>query len=524
MNLSDPNLIGFAAPFACVTALSVVLTRGVRDLATRRGWTCRPLNHRDIHRHPIPRLGGVAIFVAFMAIALLFGLQFPGNPFFHRHEGSLFGAAALIFAVGLWDDIRGLTVVQKFAGEIAAASLLFYGGFRIMKLPLIFGSHHFGMLLAYLVTVFWVVLVTNSFNLIDGLDGLAAGAALLSLMVMFVVSLKTPHDSVSFMAVVLIGATLGFLRFNFSPASIFLGDSGSLLLGFMVSALALAGGEKSVAACVVPLVSFALPVLDTVLAVVRRYLSGKPLFSPDREHIHHKLLEKGLSQRAAAVVLYGVSAIFGVISLSLLHPTGSTIALTSAIGAVMLAAGIHRLGYYEFAELGLAARRVLAEKQTIARHVALRHAVDDLHRAGSIAEICRTLTQTCESSGFERLQVTVETDREFTSEITPMDIESPGRLSFVCTGPQYSARRDGAGSGSWTLTFDLGPAPHWRRASLTALASSADNASPLDVPLLTNEFRAALEAAVERALLRCMRTPSVSSSNAGACGQQEAAA
>jgi UDP-GlcNAc:undecaprenyl-phosphate GlcNAc-1-phosphate transferase len=512
--LANPKLAGYAAPLACAALLSAALTHTVRNIAVRRGWTCRSLTHRDIHEHPIPRLGGVAIFASFVAVALLFGSQFTGLHLLQTPVAALLGAAALVFALGLWDDIWGARVWQKFAVEIGAAAVLYFNGFRILKLPLLFGSHRFGLVVAFLLTTFWVVLVTNAFNLIDGLDGLASGSALFSLVVLFVVSLHTTHQSVSFLAIVLIGATLGFLRFNFSPASIFLGDAGSLLLGFMVSALALAGAEKSVVAIVIPLVSFALPVLDTILAVVRRFLSGKPLFAPDREHIHHKLLEKGLSQRTAAVVLYCVSATFGLISLSLLRPTYTTMALASAMGAGLLAVGINRLGYYEFAELGLAARRILAQKQTIARNVAMRHNIDDLNRAASIAEICPTLTSICSNNGFDRLQVTVESEHEFTAEIAPMVVDSSGRLSFSCARSEQPHHAPCAidnaplPAQTWMLTFELGSAEHRRSASLTAYASCSPSSAPCDVSLLTNEFRTALGDAVERALARCQLPPS----------------
>jgi UDP-GlcNAc:undecaprenyl-phosphate GlcNAc-1-phosphate transferase len=525
------SFLRYAIPAACAALLSALLTLTVRNAAIRRGWTCnRPLNRRDIHDHPIPRLGGVAIFLTFSAVLLIFGQRLPSGPILNTPLLYLLGAGALVFALGLWDDFRGVRVYHKFAIEIIAASILFFGGFRILKLPLLFGSHHFGLVVAFLLTTFWVVLVTNSFNLIDGLDGLASGAALFSLLVLFVVSLQGIHSSVSFLAIVLVGATLGFLRFNFSPASIFLGDSGSLFLGFMVSALALVGAQKSIVAIVIPLVSFTLPILDTVLAVARRYLSGKPLFAADREHIHHKLLEKGLSQRNAAVVLYCVSAAFGVISLSLLHPTGSTVALASATGAVMLAVGIHRLGYYEFAELGLAARRIFAQKQAIARNVALRHAVDDLNRTTSVAEICRTLTETCACSGFERLQVMVETEKEFTADIAPMDWESPGRLCFSCARTAPVPRgNDGANGGApapaWMLAFELGSGKYEHRAFLTAYSSYDSSSVAYEVNLLTNEFRTALGNAVGRALQRCEREPLHSTPEATKqCGQQEAAA
>ena len=156
--------------------------------------------------------------------------------------------------------------------------------------------------------------ITNAFNLIDGLDGLAAGSAFFSTLVVFVVALSSHSSFVSVMTLVLAGAVLGFLRYNFNPATIFLGDCGSLFVGFMLGALALQGMQKSptIVAVAIPVVSFGFPILETALSIVRRLISGRPVFTGDREHIHHKLLQRGLSQRQVVTVLYAVSAIFAM--------------------------------------------------------------------------------------------------------------------------------------------------------------------------------------------------------------------
>src|SRR5204862_2822095 len=184
--------------------------------------------------------------------------------------------------------------------------------------PLLVGSHTPAWL-ALPLAILWVLWITNAFNLLDGVDGLAAGSALFSTLTVFVVSLVSGNFLVSSLTLALAGAILGFLRFNFNPATIFLGDCGSLFIGFMLSALALAGAGKSptLVAVAIPVVCFGLPVLETVLSVIRRFLSGQPLFSGDRGHIHHKLLERGFSQRKVVLILYSVSAICGLLSLFL---------------------------------------------------------------------------------------------------------------------------------------------------------------------------------------------------------------
>src|SRR6202035_335549 len=199
----------------------------------------------------------------------------------------------------------------------------------------------------------WVIGLTNAFNLIDGLDGLAAGSALFSTFIVFVVAIFSGSSSLSLLTIVLAGAILGFLRFNFNPATIFLGDCGSLFIGFMLSALALLGAQKAatIIAVAIPVVSFGLPILETVLSVIRRLISGRPVFTADREHIHHKLLQHGMTHRQVVIILYGVSAIFAMLSLFLLWPTGSSLGLVLAVIGVGIWIGVQHLGYLEFGEL-----------------------------------------------------------------------------------------------------------------------------------------------------------------------------
>src|SRR5437660_12732172 len=207
--------------------------------------------------------------------------------------------------------------------------MLFLGGLRILNIPVLCGDHQLPWFLGWPLTILWVLAITNAFNLIDGLDGLAAGSALFSTLVAFVVALLNGHSLVTVMTIALAGAILGFLRYNFNPATIFLGDSGSLFIGFMLSALALAGAQKTptIVAVAIPVVSFGLPVLETLLSVVRRFLSGQPLFAADRGHIHHRLLELGFSQRQVVLILYVVSAVCGLLSLFLLYPSGPMVGI-----------------------------------------------------------------------------------------------------------------------------------------------------------------------------------------------------
>ena len=344
---------------------------------------------RHVHQTPLPRLGGVAIFLAFsvsLGIWLGLSLLFP-----RLVDGlapatllRIYVPACLIFCLGIYDDLRGAGPYLKFAVQAIAAAMLFAGGMRVLDLPLIFGSHSLPWFVGLPLTVLWVVAVTNAFNLIDGLDGLAAGSALFSTMVFFVVSLVTHSWLGSLMSVTLAGAILGFLRFNFNPATIFLGDSGSLFIGFMLSALALAGAQKAptFVAVAIPVVSFGLPILETLLSILRRLISGRPIFTADREHIHHKLLQMGFSHRQVVIVLYAVSAMFAMLSLFLLWPTGSTLGLVLAVVGTGIWLGVQHLNYLEFGELRRVAQRTIDQRQIVINNLSVRRAVEELKVAG----------------------------------------------------------------------------------------------------------------------------------------------
>src|SRR5205807_5606771 len=244
----------------------------------------------------------------------------------------------------------------------------FRNGLGITHVP---GHAHLGWLVGLPLTILWVIWITNAFNLIDGLDGLAAGSALFSTLSTCVVAILLRNKGILFMALVLAGAIAGFLRYNFNPASIFLGDCGSLLIGFLLSAIAIAGSQKSptVVAVAIPIVSLGLPIVDVTVAVIRRFLSCKRLFDADREHIHHKLLGRGISHRQAVLVLYGVSACFGLLSLFLLSPHGTTVATVLTVVGIGVLIGVRQLRYPEFLELGRAAHRTLNQRHVIANDI-----------------------------------------------------------------------------------------------------------------------------------------------------------
>ncbi len=488
----------FFGLFAFSLALSFVATRQVRDIATRRGWVFIPQEGRHVHQSPLPRLGGVAIFLAFsisLILWLTLSLIFPRLVMGVAATTLLriYVPACLIFCVGIYDDLRGASPYLKFAVQAVAAGMLFAGGMRVLDLPLIFGSRALPWFVGLPLTILWVVAVTNAFNLIDGLDGLAAGSALFSTMVFFVVALVTQSWLGALMSVTLAGAILGFLRFNFNPATIFLGDSGSLFIGFMLSALALAGAQKAptFVAVAIPVVSFGLPILETLLSVLRRLISGRPIFTADREHIHHKLLQMGLSHRQVVIVLYAVSAMFAMLSLFLLWPTGSTLGLVLAVVGTGIWLGVQHLNYLEFGELRRVAQRTIEQRQIFINNLSIRRAVQELKVARDIEQIRSILIAAFAGNDFDAFELHViapfsdhvhsDTDRRFNWSKVP-------HMMAISSQP------------SWKLTLDLTTTGSQPRGSLIAYRMYSDRALQLDVNLLTSEFPAILADALDRVL------------------------
>ncbi|HKZ81289.1 MAG TPA: MraY family glycosyltransferase [Pyrinomonadaceae bacterium] len=347
---------------------SLTLTPVVRRLALRRGWVDIPAEGRKIHSSPVPRVGGIAIFGAVLFSLIALSLILPDFAAIlgtrNDHLLRLLVPATIIFFFGLYDDLRGTGAKLKFAVQILAGTLFYLMGGRIDAISVPFVGHlDLPVVLGYAFTVFWIVLVTNALNLIDGMDGLAAGTALLASAIIFVVALFLDHPLVALITLAICGAVTGFLRFNFNPASIFLGDSGSLFIGFMLAALSLKGSQKAstTVAVVVPLMIFGLPLMDTGLAVFRRFINRRPLFNADREHVHHMLLARGLSQSGVALILYGVCAWFGLSALLFVDEHGRLTELILLIVTSLVALFLGRLRYHEIDEIRATAKRQIID-------------------------------------------------------------------------------------------------------------------------------------------------------------------
>ena len=273
---------------------------------------------------------------------------------------SLLPAVSVVFLIGLADDFVGLNPWQKIAGQLVAASLACWSGVLIRSM----GGHDVLGWWAYPITMLWLIACTNAFNLIDGIDGLATGVGLFAAITTFLSSLLHGDYGLQLVIIPLIGALLGFLRYNFNPASIFLGDSGSLTIGFLLGCCGVVWSQKAptILGMTAPLIAFSIPLLDTGLAVVRRLLRGESIFAPDHRHIHHRLLDRGLTPRRVALVLYGVCGIAATFSLVQSVARGRVAGLVIVVFCVSAWIGVQHLGYVEF----VLARR-LARPQTLRR-------------------------------------------------------------------------------------------------------------------------------------------------------------
>ncbi len=497
----------FLGTFVFALLSAFVLTRYVRDFATAHGWVAVPTQERHLHSSPLPRLGGAAIYVSFSCCMVLASLWALYNPRMHevfslRTLATVLVPASLIFLLGVYDDIRGVGPYVKFSVQGIAATMLFLGGLRIVNIPVLFGDHRLPWIVGWAFTVLWVLAITNAFNLIDGLDGLAAGSALFSTMVVFVVALLNGPTLVTVMTIALAGAILGFLRFNFNPATIFLGDSGSLFIGFVLSALALKGAQKAptIVAVAIPIVSFGLPILETALSIVRRLISGRPIFTADREHIHHKLLQNGMTHRQVVILLYGVSAIFAMLSLFLLWPTGSSLGLVLVVLGAGIWIGVQHLGYLEFGELARVAHRTLDQPQIFVNNLAIRRAIEEFKVARDYDQVRRILTAAFGSNDFDSFELQCEL---LPGEVLPF--ESPD--SSAARHVAHAFRWNKAGvpkmldrSTVWTLSLNLVSSSNQRRGTLTIHRLYSSRDLQLDINLLTSAFPSALADALDRTL------------------------
>jgi len=380
---------------------ALILTPLTRDVFARLGFVDDPTGGRKLHSVPVPRVGGVAIAIS---IALSLGLTAAAGiwtPFLYNPSIQLLihllPSAAVIFLIGLLDDLTTLKPWQKLLGQVLGAVLAYASGLQVMGIA----GYATPSWVSLPVTVAWLLLCTNAFNLIDGVDGLATGAGLFATLTMLLAGVLEKNNALLLATVPLGAALLGFLRYNFNPATVFLGDCGSLLLGFLLGCFGIIWSFKTatVFGMVAPLMAMFVPILDVTLSVARRFLRGQPIFGADRGHVHHRLLDRGFTPRRVVLLLYGACA-FGAV-LSLLQ----TIHYNRYSGLVILLfcagtwIGIQHLGYSEFR----AARNMLfggALQRMIDINVQLREFEGTLESCASFDEWWERLCGQCRDLGF----------------------------------------------------------------------------------------------------------------------------
>lgn len=284
--------------------LSLTITPLVIKLSKKLNATDKP-NHRKMHTGPIPTLGGLAIFTSFMVGLLIL------QPVDAYHLPILIGAVTMI-VLGVFDDLFDLPARTKFVVQIAVAALIVYwGGLQVEFINLPFGGEiEFGFF-SSIITILWIVGVTNAMNFIDGLDGLAAGVSSIAFLTLAAMAVIMGNVYVATMAFILFFSTAGFLRYNFFPAKIFMGDTGALFLGYMISVLALLGFKNvTVISFIIPIFILGVPISDTLIAMVRRFINKQPLSSPDSAHLHHRLIRAGFTHKQTVLFIYALSAMF----------------------------------------------------------------------------------------------------------------------------------------------------------------------------------------------------------------------
>ncbi|RKG83290.1 MraY family glycosyltransferase [Corallococcus terminator] len=413
-------MITFFAAFLVSLLVALALTWIVRERALAWGWLDQTSSSRKVHVRPVPRLGGIGIVGGFFAplCALFLVDSGVGVQFLAQTDliVGLFVGGAVIAALGLYDDLKGAGAKLKFSVQFAVALSLYALGFRIEVLANPFGAELSLGLLSLPLTVVWVVGVINALNLIDGLDGLAGGVAFFGVGTHFLLALMRGDVLLCLLMAALAGAILGFLVFNFNPASIFMGDTGSMFLGFVLAAVSIKTSSKSgtAVALLVPVMALGLPIMDTLLAMVRRSLLGRPMFSADKEHIHHRLMSRLLlTHRTTVLVLYALCSLFMVTALGL-HFANSvqSALLLSGVGVVIVVL-MRKLGYLDMRHAG-------SVQQTRQRNQQLRTLVKAVtgavRAAGSLQDVwnaVRPLAQGLDAAQQElRLRRPQEQDTE----------------------------------------------------------------------------------------------------------------
>lgn len=329
----------YGFPLLLAALVSYVLTPYIKTLAFKIGAIDKPDN-RKVHKKIMPRLGGLAIYIAFMA-GVISSLELTWDI-----AGILIGGTVIVI-VGILDDKYQLPAKVKLLGQIAAALVLVLFDIRIEWINNPLGGYFYlDKFISIPLTVFWVISFTNVVNLIDGLDGLAAGVSAIASVTVILVAVQMGYFHIAVLTAALAGGIIGFIRYNFNPATIFMGDTGSMFIGYMLAAVSVYGAVKTAAtiALIVPAIALGLPIMDTAFAIMRRYTNGRPIFQPDKGHLHHRLLAMGMNQKQAVLLMYGISAVLGIAAVLWAEVDGFYAALIIAVIITAVAVGAKKIG------------------------------------------------------------------------------------------------------------------------------------------------------------------------------------
>src|SRR6202158_3665398 len=410
---------------------SYFLTLSLSRLAAERGWARRIGD--GLNGEGTPRRGGVSIFIAFLltlGILFLRHNQVTSRLTQESLRGlALLGAATGVFLLGLYDDLRGTRPWEKLLVQLLAGGWLYMADFRVEILSNPFT--HTPIVLGWLsipVTLLWLVAISNAFNLIDGLDGLAAGVGLFASVALFLLAAMQGNTFTAVSGAVLAGALLGFLPHNFHPARIYLGDSGSLTMGLCLAALSIASSQKGpvLITLAVPLLIFGLPLLEVSVTTLRRLLAGHPLFRRDEEHLHHRLLKIGGTQRSAVLILYGLAALFALSSLLVFNYTGAFSPVIALLCGTLAWLLVSRMQYPEFAELDSHIRMALRSQPRVLRNqILMRKSAQAFDVAASTKELWKCFTDLLEHLEFDSATCEVYGAGESTS-LLRLDWRCPG--------------------------------------------------------------------------------------------------
>jgi len=429
-------------------ALSLIVTPILRNVALRLHIVDEPDHHRKIHKTPIARIGGVAIIAsAIGAYGLLFFVRLnagvivrAGEPFAIR----LLPAIVVIFGIGLVDDIFQVRPLYKLVAQIVAAVLAWKSGIHLGAI----GGHDLPAILSFFLTTVWIVACSNAINLIDGVDGLAAGVGLFAAGTTLIAALFHHNIDLALATMPLVGALLGFLRFNFSPASVFLGDCGSLTLGFLLGCYGVVWSEKSttILSMSAPIMVLFLPLFDTGLAVVRRFLRQKPIFAADCGHIHHKLLSRGLPPSHVVLILYGFCGLTSIAGLLL---TATQIQYRGMIVVVVILAALIGIQYLDYIELDILGGAIFGGgiHRLFNAQLSLREFEQKLAASKTLEGTWELLCRESSSFGFSGLELRVdgETRAKLANSSWYIRVEFPGRGYIILS--RESRTRGGASAG-----------------------------------------------------------------------------